>query len=116
MAVPRPDIDPARNPASWATHVPPAERAAVLRTFIGPDGGLRQIPAKHSKRLIVLDLLAGQFTPGQRYTEVQVNAILRGYHDDVAALRRYLVENGFMDREAGWYWRIGGSLEPSDPL
>lgn len=116
MAAERPDIDPARNPASWATHVPASERDAVLRTFLGPDGGLRQIPAKHSKRLIVLDLLAQQFTPGERYTEVEVNTILRAYHDDVAALRRYLIENGFMDREAGWYWRIGGSLDLTGPL
>jgi len=90
--------------------VPDSERDAVLRTFLAPDGGLRQIPAKHSKRLIVLDLLAREFIPGERYSEHQVNAILRAHHDDVAALRRYLVDNGFMARESGWYWRIGGSL------
>jgi hypothetical protein len=28
-------------------------------------------------------------------------------HDDVAALRRYLVDDGFVDRDAGEYWRTG---------
>ena len=50
-------------------------------------------------------------TPGVRYTERQVNARLRPFHDDVAALRRYLVDDGFLDREAGHYWRTGGAVD-----
>ena len=36
-------------------------------------------------------------------------------HADTAAWRRYLVDVGFLDREAGVYWRSGGSVtsEPS---
>jgi hypothetical protein len=29
-------------------------------------------------------------------------------HPDVAALRRYLVDEGLLTREAGVYWRNGG--------
>jgi hypothetical protein len=83
----------------------------VLRVFLGPDGRLVRIPAKHTKRLVVLDLLAQEFVPGERYSEVEVNNRLRPFHDDVAALRRYMVENLFLAREAGVYWRTGGTVE-----
>jgi hypothetical protein len=85
-------------------------REAVLRAFLDADGRLLGIPAKHAKRLVVLDHLAQLFEPGERYPEVEVNLRLRAAHEDVAALRRYLVEEGFLDREGGIYWRIGGTV------
>ena len=33
------------------------------------------------------------------------------WHPDVAALRRYLVDEGFMERDHGEYWRAGGTFE-----
>ncbi len=88
-----------------------ASRERVLRAFLDADGRLTAIPAKRSKRLVVLDLLARVFEPGQRYPELEVNALLRAFHDDVAALRRYLVDEGFLDRADGVYWRTGGSVD-----
>jgi hypothetical protein len=82
--------------------------ARVLRTYLR-DGRLTRIPSHRSKRLVVLDRLAQDFDLGVHYTEAQVNAILRPYHDDVAALRRYLVDEGFLDRTPNDYWRSGGS-------
>lgn len=105
-----PPTDPDTQPAAWAARLGDAARDPVLRAFLGPDGRLTRIPAKHTKRLVVLDLLAQEFVPGERYTETEVNNRLRPYHDDVAALRRYLVENLFLARDAGWYWRTGGSV------
>jgi hypothetical protein len=89
----------------------PAETARVLRSFLR-DGRLTAIPTQHSKRLVVLDRLAQDFDPGHRYTEREVNTILRRWHVDVAALRRYLVDDRFLDREHGDYWRAGGTFEP----
>lgn len=83
----------------------------VLADFLDPDGRLHTIPSKRSKLLVVLDHLAQSFEPGSTYPEKQVNEILSGFHPDHAALRRYLVENGILDREAGVYWRIGGTVE-----
>ena len=103
--------DPDAQPARWASRLGETERAAVLRAFLDGDGRLVRIPAKHTKRLVVLDLLAQEFVPGERYTETEVNNRLRPFHDDVAALRRYLVENLFLAREAGVYWRTGGSVD-----
>lgn len=87
------------------------QRDAVLRSFLDADGRLRSIPSKLSKRLVILDHLAQLFEPGQKYPEAEVNRRLREVHQDVAALRRYLVEEGFLDREGGRYWRTGGSFE-----
>lgn len=85
-------------------------RAAVLRAFFR-DGRLVRVPAQRTKRLVVLDMLARDFEPGVRYPEVEVNAKLTAYHPDYAALRRYLVEEDFLARENGVYWRAGGSVE-----
>jgi hypothetical protein len=59
---------------------------------------------------VVLDRLSQEFEVGVRYPERQVNATLRRFHPDVAALRRYLVDEGLLDREAGVYWRAGGRV------
>src|SRR5215203_289296 len=83
----------------------------VLANFLGHDGRLTTIPSKLSKLLVVLDHLAQEFEPGQTYPEAQVNDILQRFHPDYAALRRYLVENGFMTREDNVYWRSGGTFE-----
>lgn len=87
----------------------PDREAAVLRAFLR-DGRLVSIPAVHSKRLVVLDHLARVFEPGVRYPEREVDVLLRAFHPDHAALRRYLVDEGFLARDAGIYWRTGGTV------
>jgi hypothetical protein len=84
--------------------------ATVLRTFM-PSGRLEQIPAARSKRLVVLDHVCRVFEPGTRYTEREVSALLRAFHPDFAALRRYLVDEGFLTRADGLYWRSGGTVD-----
>jgi hypothetical protein len=94
----------------------------VLRRFIH-KGRLLAMPAARGKRLVVLDHLAGLFEPGRRYPEREVNELLGRYHPDYAMLRRYLVDDGFLDRadEQGpghsvkVYWRTGGSVELPGP-
>lgn len=88
---------------------PLADPERVLRTFV-KDGRLLSIPTKHSKRMVVLDFLAQLFEPGHRYSESMVNLMLGQYHPDTAALRRYLVDAGFLDRQSGEYWRSGGTV------
>ena len=87
-----------------------ARTGAVLRTFLR-GGRLTQIPTQHAKRLVVLDHICRVFDIGVRYPEREVNAMLRAFHPDYAALRRYLVEDGFLSREANIYWRTGGTVE-----
>jgi hypothetical protein len=87
---------------------PPDE--VVVERFM-PGGRLVQMPAKRSRRLVVLDQVARSFEPGRRYPEAEVNAVLRTFYDDYAALRRYLVDEGLLSREGGEYWRSGGTVE-----
>jgi hypothetical protein len=94
----------------WADLDPDRAKAAVLRVFVR-DGRLTQIPAARGKRRIVLEHIAANFEPGVRYPEREVNAVLRAWHPDHAALRRYLVDEGLMSREKGIYWRSGGPVE-----
>jgi hypothetical protein len=86
------------------------EAGRVLRVFIR-DGKLTKIPAVHSKRRVVLDWLAGLFEPGVAYAESEVNETLKAVHPDYAALRRYLVDEEFLHRRDGFYWRAGGTFD-----
>lgn len=75
------------------------------------DGRITTMPAKRSKRLVLLDYVAGLFEVGVHYTELEVNSTLRPVFDDYVALRRYLVDEGFLARADGEYWRSGGTVE-----
>jgi hypothetical protein len=81
-----------------------AFRKKVLATFMR-HGRLVNIPAQLKKRQVVLEKIAEAFEPGQQYPEREVNVILLEFHDDVASLRRGLVETGLLVRENNIYWR-----------
>jgi hypothetical protein len=89
---------------------PDRTKASVLRAFIR-DGRLVSIPAVRGKRLVILEHLAACFEPGVKYPERAVDAILRAWHDDYVSLRRYLIDEDLMSREAGMYWRTGGPVD-----
>jgi hypothetical protein len=101
----RRDAGPEASEASGGT-----DEAKVLRAFVR-GGQLVSIPTSRSKRLIVLDRLAQMFEPGLRYSERDVNDLLRPWHPDTAALRRYLVDEEFLSRDHGEYWRSGGAVD-----
>jgi hypothetical protein len=86
------------------------DEEAVLRAFFR-DGRLTEIPMRAGKRRIVLERIAVEFDPGTHYEEREVNAIVGRFFDDHASLRRYLVDEGFLDRDHGIYWRSGGRVE-----
>jgi hypothetical protein len=98
--LPSPDRGPLPDDADPA-------RSAVLRAFL-VDGHLVAIPAVRGKRRVILEHLAAAFEPGVRYPEREVVAVLRAWHPDHAALRRYLVDEELLARDRGVYWRVGG--------
>ncbi|MEU6342630.1 DUF2087 domain-containing protein [Streptomyces sp. NPDC046977] len=72
---------------------------AVSALFRG--GRLTVIPRRAARREQVLRHLAETlFRPGRGYAEAEVNEALRTVHDDCAALRRYLVDDGWLERSA----------------
>lgn len=118
------DTDALRSLAAALPHQPPADPAITAGAWSGAEteiltrffAGARlvSIPSQHSKRKVVLERLAQEFEPGVRYEEAEVNFRLQLFHADYAALRRYLVDDGFLTRADGVYWRTGGRFdEPS---
>ena len=89
----------------------PDDVRKVLRSFV-VDGRITQVPSAPAKRRMLLDWLVQDFEPGRRYSEQMVNLILGRRNQDTAAWRRYLVDEGLLDRDHGEYWRSGGSVRP----
>jgi hypothetical protein len=84
---------------------PTPDEARILRSYL-VDGRLTTIPAQHAKRQIILRfLLERVFTEDRDYPEKEVNQRLAQFHPDVAALRRYLYDDRYVDRAAGMYRR-----------
>ena len=100
----------AAPPPSPSKHSDETHERRVILDSAFRDGRLVHLPSKEAKRLVVLDHIAQSFEPGAKYTERQVNATLSAIDEDVSALRRYLVDYGFLDRKNGEYWRSGGTV------
>jgi hypothetical protein len=82
----------------------------VRQTFIEGQR-IKAIPAQYKKQLVLLKWLAEKFARDKEYTEKEVNEIIKPYHPDTAWFRRSLIEEKFMAREKGIYWRL-----PGDPI
>ena len=63
----------------------------VLKTF---DFGRK----KDEKRNLVLKTIVNQFEKGKKYTNKEVDAILKEIYQDYATIRRSLIDYGFMER------------------
>jgi hypothetical protein len=73
--------------------------------FFHPDGTLISIPAKSVKRIAVLVRIASDLSPDTKYPEKDLNIIIAKYHDDTAAIRRYMIEYGILVRDSeSVYW------------
>lgn len=84
----------------------------VLREYVR-GGQLTQLPNKQKKLLVILRWLATLFEPDRRYSEAEVNEVLKNvYAEDFVSLRRDLVDMGYLRRERGGgkYW-----LAPAEP-
>jgi hypothetical protein len=86
----------------------PEDVRKVLKAYLNADGMIKQIPLEKKKLLVILNFIVDAFAFDANYTEKEVNTILRRFNMDTAALRRYLVDHGFMARESDGsrYWRV----------
>lgn len=75
----------------------------TVRTFFR-DARLVSIPAKRRARVVVLLELLRLFEEGRRYSEREVGDIIAPVHEDVALLRRELVDYRYLSRKDGVYW------------
>jgi hypothetical protein len=100
-----PELDPAAVIDAVAGH-------PQLRVFVGADR-IETMPARQARRRQLLDVIAQAFEPGVRYPEPRVNQFLGAIYPDHATLRRYLVDEQFLSRAGGEYWRSGGTVPPA---
>ncbi|HLX34618.1 MAG TPA: DUF2087 domain-containing protein [Candidatus Limnocylindrales bacterium] len=83
----------------------PAYEQKVLRAFVR-GGRLVSIPARERKKRVILRwLLDHAFPDMDPLDERDVNMRLAIWNPDVSALRRYLVDAGFVIREGQRYRR-----------
>lgn len=84
-----------------------AEHVRLLRGLFSADGRLTRIPRRRRARLAVLLEVIARFEPGRAYTEAEVRDVVSAVHDDVAFLRRELVDYGYLLRDrAGRSYRL----------
>ncbi|GAB3129980.1 DUF2087 domain-containing protein [Glaciibacter psychrotolerans] len=87
----------------------PADRPSRegFRRFLRADGRIDRFPATRDERLAFLEWLTAQaFVPGEVLVEKQVNQRLSSLSDDVALVRRSLIDHGLLERapDGGSYW------------
>ncbi|WP_055668987.1 DUF2087 domain-containing protein [Desnuesiella massiliensis] len=82
------------------------EKIKTIEAHFDDSGKLRNFPAKEKKKIITLQHILKNFTLGRKYTEKELNIILKRIFDDYVTLRRALIEYGFMDRnkDCSYYW------------
>ena len=80
-------------------------RKRVIDTFF-EYGKLKAIPAQRKKERIILDEIVKAFAFDRVYSEREVNIILADYFDDFCTLRRDMISEKLLARDAGGYWRV----------
>jgi hypothetical protein len=102
------------QPRAAYTPAPDADeqRRKVLAACLKPDGSIKHLPSQPARLQIILDYLLEAFTPGVVYTEREVNAIIRRFHEDTAGLRRDMIDRGMLERKSdgSQYWRPSSTL------
>ena len=78
----------------------------IVKNFMMPDGRLKSVPLQQKKLEAILRFLVESFEFDRRYSEKEVNEVIKRYHEDTAGLRRDLIDLKYMAREAGVYWRL----------
>jgi DNA-binding transcriptional ArsR family regulator len=77
----------------------------VLKSFVENER-IAEIPASRKKRFVILKWLVQKFEIDRDYPELELNAILKNYHEDSATLRREFIGYKLMTRNDGIYRRL----------
>ncbi|HDR3650185.1 TPA: DUF2087 domain-containing protein [Bacillus anthracis] len=82
-------------------------RDTTIRNFFDKEDRLKSIPGQKKKKLVLLEYLISKLNAENQYTEKEINAFIKQYHDDFCTIRCEFTVQGFMDREDNMY-RING--------
>ncbi len=84
------------------------EKQHIVETFFSSTHPLvlKSFSPKEKKKVVILGKIAEQFEYGKKYSECEVNEILKPIYDDYMTVRRYLIMYGFMERtrDGRQYW------------
>ncbi|WKL04756.1 DUF2087 domain-containing protein [Paenibacillus amylolyticus] len=84
------------------------DREKVLNKYFpeGTGGRLTTFHMQQKHKYIVLIEIAKRFETERKYSEKQVNELLKEVHDDYVEIRRYLIDYGLLEREpdGSQYW------------
>jgi len=102
------DIHPTATSVDERYAITQAEKEDVLKRYFSADNKLliKGFPAKEKRKIIIMQKLICDFEINRKYTEKEVNDILKQYYDDYASVRRCMIQYGFLDRngEGTSYW------------
>jgi len=84
------------------------ENDQIIKTYFSSLDPLqlKSLPSKEKRKIAVLRKIAESFQEGVTYTEGEVNDVLKSIFSDIATIRRYLIQYGFLDRtkDCSRYW------------
>jgi hypothetical protein len=84
------------------------EKQHIIETFFSSTHPLvlKSFSPNEKKKVVILGKIAEQFEYGKKYSECEVNKILKPIYDDYMTIRRYLIMYGFMERtrDGRQYW------------
>lgn len=79
-----------------------------LDNFYNTEGKLKQYPSKRPMRILALRKIAEQFTAGKKYTEKEVNAVIKEQiaFTDIELVRREMFQYKILGRlrDGSSYW------------
>ena len=80
-------------------------RQKVINIFF-EYGKLKAIPAQQKKKRVILEVIAQTFEYDRIYSEREVNIIIADFHDDFCTIRRDMISEHLLERDAKGYWRV----------
>lgn len=82
------------------------ERESTIKNYMDENGAIKIYPSKEKKKIIILSEVIKNFSTGKKYSEKEINRILKRIYEDYATIRRALVEYGFIERadDCSAYW------------
>ncbi len=82
------------------------EKVGVISIYMDENGAIKTYPSKEKKKIIVLGEIIKNFKHSKKYSEKDINLILKRIYEDYATIRRALIEYGFLERtkDCSSYW------------
>jgi len=74
---------------------------------------ISNFPPKEKRKYILLCMMVHLFDEHKKYTEIEINEIIKPIYHDYVTIRRYLVEYQFLNRlnDGSEYWLVANKKD-----